>query len=339
MRTVNNDCSQNCGAVVIGRNEGLRLDACFRSLVGQVVSIVYIDSGSIDNSLEIARAQNAEIVELDLATPFTAARARNAGFKRLKELHDDLAYVQFVDGDSTIVGDWVSRAEVFLTEHADVAVVCGQLRERYPEHSIYNRLCDVEWDMPNGEIPTSGGIAMIRAEAFSEVEGFRADVIAGEEPELCARLRQRGWTIWHIENEMALHDADISSFDQWWRRNVRTGCAYALGASLHGKSPQRLWVRRQRSAIFWGLILPLAIMVGAVAKIYVIAAFLLYPLQMVRVAFGRRDLGHFAWTYAGFMSLTKFAEMLGIVRFYIGQATGAEHMIIEYKDLGQQGRK
>lgn len=323
--------SSNCGAVVIGRNEGPRLEACLRSLAGQVASIVYVDSGSTDNSLEIARSLDAEIVELDMAMPFTAARARNAGFERLTELQESLSYVQFVDGDCVIDPGWLDWGHAFLKENDDFAMVYGRLHERYPERSVYNRLCDVEWNIPLGEVTTCGGITMIHAGAFSSVGGFRQDLIAGEEPELCVRLCQEGWKIWHQDTEMALHDANITRFGQWWLRNMRTGYAYALGVSLHGGSPQRLWIRQLRSAIFWGLAFPLAVFSGIFVKKYAAAAFLLYPLQIIRVAINRRDLGRFAWSYAGFMFLSKFAEMTGIARFYFDRVTGRRSDIIEYK--------
>src|SRR3990170_3982962 len=93
------------GIVAIGRNEGERLRACLRSVVGDNRVVVYVDSGSTDGSVEMARSMGAEVVELDLATPFTAARARNEGFHRLEQLNPNVAFVQFVDGDCEVVAD------------------------------------------------------------------------------------------------------------------------------------------------------------------------------------------------------------------------------------------
>ena len=36
---------------------------------------------------------------------------------------------------------------------------------------------------------------LVRVEAFEAVGGFRPELIAGEEPELCMRLREKGWKI------------------------------------------------------------------------------------------------------------------------------------------------
>ena len=49
------------------------------------------------------RAQlGAEVVWLDMSTPFTAARARNAGVQRALQLHPTSASLQFVDGDCEV---------------------------------------------------------------------------------------------------------------------------------------------------------------------------------------------------------------------------------------------
>src|SRR5712692_681401 len=247
------------GVVAIGRNEGERLKKCLESVVGIAQRVVYVDSASIDGSAEMARLMGIEVVSLDVRIPFTAARARNEGFKRLRELAPDLAYVQFVDGDCELVDGWLERAANFLGDHEDVAAVGGRLREKYPARSIYNMLCDIEWDTPTGEAKTCGGIAMMRAGAFERVRGYRPDLIAGEEPELCVRLRTAGWRIWRLGEEMALHDAAMTRFGQWWKRMLRGGYAFAQGADLHGAPPERHCVRESRGVWFWGLGIPVGV--------------------------------------------------------------------------------
>ena len=180
------------GLVAIGRNEGQRLRQCLVSATDKVARVVYVDSGSTDGSLELARSLGADTVELDLSIPFTAARARNEGFARLLELAPDIEFVQFVDGDCEVVDGWIDRAYNELAAKPEVAAVCGRRRERYPEASIYNQLCDIEWDTPVGETKACGGDSMMRASAFQQVEGFNPALIAGEEPEMCVRLRQKG---------------------------------------------------------------------------------------------------------------------------------------------------
>ena len=95
------------GVVVIGRNEGERLQRCLRSLVGDVQKIVYVDSGSTDDSVDFAESLGVRVVELDMSKPFTMARGRNTGLAELSRLHPEVEYIQFVDGDCEVAGGWI----------------------------------------------------------------------------------------------------------------------------------------------------------------------------------------------------------------------------------------
>ena len=178
-----------------------------------------------------------DVVDLDMRSAFTAARARNAGLDRLLKIAPDIKYVQFLDGDCELVGSWPSAAIAFLETDAKVAAVFGRRRERYPDRSIYNWLCDLEWNTPIGESKAFGGDVMLRFSAFQAVGGYRDDLVAGEDPELGLRLRAAHWRLFRMDPEMTLHDAAITRFGQWWWRNMRSGYAFALGAELHGAPP------------------------------------------------------------------------------------------------------
>jgi GT2 family glycosyltransferase len=273
-----------------------------------------------------------DVIVLDGRIPFTAGRARNEGFRRLREVAPHLAYVQFVDGDCEVVADWLENATAFLATHADIAVVSGRLRERYPERSIYNLLCAIEWDIPVGEARACGGIALVRAEAFEQLAGYRAELIAGEEPELCFRLRAAGWRVWRLDQEMAVHDAAMTRFAQWWKRSLRGGYAYAQGAHLHGAAPERFCVRESRSIWFWGLGIPvgalgLSLWLGG----WALALLLIYPLQIVRLAVrGGRSVRQ-NWWHAAFVVIGKFPGMLGQAKFMLDRTFGNRSRVIEYK--------
>ncbi|NIF25231.1 glycosyltransferase [Pantoea sp. Tr-811] len=320
------------GVVVIGRNEGLRLERCLASLAGSAQQIVYVDSGSTDGSVHKAQGLGIEVVALDMAQPFTAARARNEGFARLLQLAPTLQYVQFVDGDCEVVAGWLARGQAFLDQHPDVAVVCGRRRERFPERSVYNLLCDLEWDTPVGQAKACGGDALMRVEAFQGVSGFRPGLIAGEEPELCVRLRARGWKIWRLGEEMTLHDAAMTRFSQWWRRSVRGGYAFAEGAYLHGDPPERHWRRESRRAWLWGLALPVAILLACtVFDGWGLLLLLVYPLQAVRLARRGDRSARENWLQGIFLVLSKFPEMVGQVKFALDRFTASKTALIEYK--------
>jgi GT2 family glycosyltransferase len=318
-------------AVVIGRNEGERLKLCLTSLADATV-VVYVDSGSTDGSAQWALEQKAEVVLLDMSMPFTAARARNAGFRRLQEIAPGVSFVQFVDGDCEVSAGWSDIAVSFLMSRTNVAVVTGRLRERYPSRSVYNWLCEREWELPVGAARACGGIAMIRATALRAAGGYREDLIAGEEPELCVRLRATGWTIWRLDTEMAIHDAAMMHFSQWWRRAARGGYAFAHGAYLHGAPPEWHWVWESSRAWLWAILLPLACLAsGILFGPWGWVTWIIYPLQLLRQV-ARNEGGLAERVALGFFQLlARFAEGWGQIRFLRDRLFGRQVTLIEYK--------
>jgi glycosyltransferase involved in cell wall biosynthesis len=319
------------GVVAIARNEGCRLKKCLESAAG-ARAIVYVDSGSTDGSVEWAKSRGIEVVELDLQKGFTAGRARNAGFARMREKAPHLEFLQFVDGDCELNGSWPEYAVAYLTKNPTVCAVYGRRRERHPERSIYNRICDKEWDLPIGEATLFGGDVMIRASALAKVGGYRDDFIAGEEPELSFRLRAAGWAIWRIDHEMTLHDAAILRFRQWWLRMVRSGYAFAQGRHLYRSSLSKMWVRESRRAWIWGLAIPLAATVGVfVVGPIALAILLIYPAQLLRRIPRQPGPWRDRIKFTSLEVLSRFAEVSGLIRFMANTTMGKSSKIIEYK--------
>lgn len=321
------------GLVIIGRNEGERLQRCLESVRAYANRAVYVDSGSTDGSVAASSSMGFAVVELDMRTPFTAARARNEGFGRLLERQPGLDFVFFVDGDCEVSPGWLDLAGAFLAAHPQVAAVCGRRRERFPDRSIYNLLCDMEWaSQTPGEVKACGGDVLMRVSALRAVGGYRPDLICGEEPELCVRLRQAGWRIWCLDAEMTLHDASMYRFGQWWTRMKRGGYAYALGVALHGAPPERHWVREYRSAWIWGLGIPVAILVLALlAGPWALVLVGVYPLQVARLALRGKRSARENWWRAAALVVCKFPEMLGELKYLIDRVAGRRVQLIEYK--------
>jgi GT2 family glycosyltransferase len=294
--------------------------------------IVYVDSGSTDGSVQWACEHGMDVVRLDISAPFTAARARNAGFRRLRQLAPNIVYVQFVDGDCELNPDWSERAVTYLDSHTDVGAVCGRRRERFPDRSIYNWLCDREWDGHAGEVRACGGDSMIRTNAFAAVGGYREEMISGEDPELCVRLRAANWRVWRLDAEMTLHDAGMTRFGQWWTRIVRSGYAFAHGAHLHGTSPERYWVWESRRAWIWGVWLPLACLIAGVTfGPWGWATWFIFPLQLLRqLSRNTGSLKHRA-TVALFQLLARFPEAIGQIKFLCDRILRRRSQLIEYK--------
>ncbi|MGF1551787.1 MAG: glycosyltransferase [Paracoccaceae bacterium] len=332
-------------AIAIGRNEGARLDACLASVRPRCAPVVYVDSGSTDGSAARARASGVHVVDLDMTVPFTAARARNAGLAALAAASGGAVppYVQFVDGDCAVREGWVETAAAFFDANPDHAVVCGRRRERAPESSIWNLLVDMEWDTRPGPAAACGGDALMRRAAVEAVGGYRDDLIAGEEPEMCLRLRRTGWKIHRLDAEMTWHEAGLDRFGQWWRRTARAGWAAAEGAMLHGGGPERYNLRRVLRLALWGVTWPVAVLaallathVGSTIGVWTLAGLIALWLVMARriTRFRRRVHGDeidAAVRYGVFTMIGKIAEAAGAARYLAQRVRGGPARLIEYR--------
>jgi glycosyltransferase involved in cell wall biosynthesis len=326
------------GIVIIGRNEGERLRRCLASLIGRASLLVYVDSGSTDGSVPLAAEMGADVVELEHSLPFTAARARNAGWAKALEIAPDLELVDFVDGDCEVAPDWLEKATRTLLADPSLAVVCGRRRERNPAASIYNRLCDIEWNTPVGLADACGGDALMRIQPLAEVGGYNSDLIAGEEPDLCFRLRQRGYRILRIDAEMTLHDANITRFGQWWRRTIRSGHAYAEGFTRHRNEPGSYCAKQVRSNLFWGVALP-ALAFGLVPlsagwSAVLLSAYLAMGIRVFRSSLRRGLTSADARLYALFCVIGKIPSAYGQLSYWARLVTGKRSTLIEYKRAG-----
>lgn len=328
------------GIVIIGRNEGARLIACLESAAAPNRPLVYVDSGSTDESVEAAAQRGARIVALDMTTPFTAARARNAGVAALRQDQARPDYVQFLDGDTVLAPGWLASARAFLEEKRKVAVACGRRREMRPDGSVFNLLCDREWDTPIGETAACGGDALMRLSAFEAVDGFRESLIAGEEPELCLRLREAGWTIHRLDAEMTGHDIDmargVKGLGQWLRRARRAGHAFAEVSHLHRASPFRIWARETQRAVFWTGLAGLSLICGLFFNPVFLLGLLAFPLQALRIALRDQPPGLTSFAYGALLMAQKPWEAAGAAQYWIGKIFKRSSNLIEYKKTEPQ---
>ena len=322
--------------VLIGRNEGERLVECLKSMTPSAGHIVYVDSGSTDGSVAAAHAAGVEVVPLDMTRPFTAARARNAGYAALAASGAAFDCVQFIDGDCRLVPGWIEAGRKALREDASLGIVTGWRSEIHRDRSIYNALCDFEWRRPAGEIRTCGGDMMVRREAFETVGGFDDTVIAAEDYDFCVRIRAAGWKIRRLPVEMTRHDAAMYRFGQWWQRAVRSGHGFAQVGALH---PDYFVTERRRVLIFGG-VLPAIALIGLLLGAYwlVLAVLALYALSYVRTVMGLRREGlppREALTHAVFLSLSKFPNLQGMLTYWRRRMNRRDMEIIEYKHQSQ----
>jgi len=334
--------TRQIGIVVIGRNEGERLKRCLQSLPVDL-PVVYVDSGSTDGSVEFARSVGVDAIDLDMSVPFTAARARNVGWRHLFKIRPTIEFVQFVDGDCELHVGWIACAAKALSSEPQAAAVFGRLRERFPDRSLYNRICDREWDIPVGKADHCGGNSMMRLSALKAVEGFRDDLIAGEEPDLCLRMGQQGFHVRRIDCEMGIHDAAMFAFRSWWNRTKRSGFAYAEHIIRHGKSSIKTWRRQLASILVWSLVIPLINIVilrviwpfdMMLIPIFLVVMFLIYGLQIVRIAIRKVFVGEalgFAVASAALLVLGKLPQFLGVLTCLSNHVFQRTHTVIEHR--------
>lgn len=322
------EAAPRLAAIVIGRNEGARLERCLRSLAPARIPIVYVDSGSTDGSQDFARSIGAMVCDLATDRPFTAARARAEGFAALLDAMPGIEYVMFVDGDCEVEAGWLDEAVSFLDSEPGYAAVCGRRRERHVEASPYNQLMDREWATPIGRADACGGDAVYRCRAYREAGGFDPAMIAGEEPELCNRLRVRGWKIMRLDAPMTIHDAAMHRFAQWWHRSVRSGIGYAQAWLATRRSPAGVLYSRQLTrAVLWAGVLPAG--AATMAIVWHPLWLALWPVataaQLVRLT--ARD----GWFTARLMVVGKYAELIGILRFAGRYLRGQTGGTVSYK--------
>jgi cellulose synthase/poly-beta-1,6-N-acetylglucosamine synthase-like glycosyltransferase len=238
--------------VIIGRNEGQRLQRCISSVQQAHWGLLqhdiwYVDSRSTDGSLDLALAQGTRALMLP-AGPMCAAKARNMGWQAAKG-----EFILFLDGDTELHPDFVNRALIELAD-SSLCAAWGHRRESDPEQSIYTKVLDLDWIYPPGITPYFGGDVLVRRVALAQVGGFDATLNAGEEPELCARLRARGWKIIHIDAPMTRHDLAVRSFTAYARRCYRSGIAYAEVTHRMQALGDSLWQHEARRDLMHGFL-------------------------------------------------------------------------------------
>ena len=321
--------------VVIGRNEGERLASCLRSLDFPEVEteLIYVDSASSDGSPEVAKSFAAEVILLQGGIQ-TAARARNAGWQKALA-----PYILFLDGDTVLKRGFAEAAVKVLESDSHIASVWGHRRETHPEHSLYNRLLDLDWIYAAGTTDYCGGDALMRRSALVEIAGFDASLIAGEEPELCRRLRGCGYRIEHIDVPMTGHDLNMSRFSQYWRRAVRAGYAYAEISTRYRDSDDPMWLqqsrRNVRSAGFWFAWSAIAFAGAALKSVWVIPVLAVLPLLIIRSAWKCRmkapGQAILLLLYGLHSHFQQVPILAGQLRYFFQRRSGQQGKQIEYK--------
>jgi GT2 family glycosyltransferase len=327
--------------VVIGRNEGARLSRCLESVrqahwQGLRWELLYVDSHSSDGSPDAARRLGARVLNLGDQAP-SAAAGRNVGWRAARG-----ALVLFLDGDTRLDPHFVARACTVLNAEPGLVAVWGHRRESDPAQSIYTRVLDLDWVFAPGRVDYFGGDALVRRRALADVGGFDDTLVAGEEPELCRRLRAAGWQIEHIDAPMTQHDLAITTARAWWKRAERAGLAYAQVAARYAQTPDPLWqAEARRNRRHAGVLLAGLGLFGAAARLLpaaaaapVLVALGLWARSARRCRWKCPDQPALSWAYAAHSHLQQLPILAGQWRWWRLQRARRAPELIEYKVAG-----
>ncbi|MDX6769402.1 MAG: glycosyltransferase family A protein [Elusimicrobiota bacterium] len=310
------------GLVVIGRNEGARLERALRSGLDAGLPVVYADSASTDGSAERAEALGAIVARLDPSRPFGAARGRHEGFARLLEAHPALEAVQFLDGDCELEPGWLETGLAALRADPRLGGVWGTRVEREPGSTIFHEQLELEWRIPAGPATWFCGDALIRAAAYRESGGFDPALVSGEESDLCVRLRAKGWSLLKLDAPMSRHEAGEFGFSQWWRRAQRTGTSYAVATAKHGGLRASYRARKIVRIAVWAGLVPALALGGAPftkgASLLLLVAYPALAWRARREGRGQGLSGRALTVYALFTVLNRFPQLLGVLAVWLG---------------------
>jgi GT2 family glycosyltransferase len=322
--------------VVIGRNEGERLTRCLSSVrralgAATPAEILYVDSDSTDDSRERAAAAGATVLGVRPQRP-CAAIGRNAGWRAARG-----EYVLFLDGDTILDPAFLPQALAAMADPA-IAVVWGHRREIAPRQSCYVRALDLDWVYAPGVVAFCGGDALCRREALETAGGFDERLIAGEEPELCQRIRAAGALILHIDAPMTLHDLGIRSFRPYWRRAFRAGHAYAEVSRLTRAGGRPLWANEARRNVVHGgavAAAPVALAAAAAAGPFALAAVVGAGVGVLARTYRRcawkSDSRFTRAVYALHSHLQQVPILCGQLAFHVDRLRGRRRALIEYR--------
>ncbi len=325
---------------MIGRNEGQRLVRCLESIrniqnLNGEVETIYVDSGSTDGSPEAAASLGVRTIALRSDRP-TAALGRETGWRNATA-----EFVLFLDGDTILHPEFPAIALDTIAADPMIAAVWGRLREIYPQNSPYNRVLDLDWIFPIGEVDLCGGNVLMRRRALEISGGYDTTLIAGEEPELCCRIRANGYRILNIDAPMAGHDLAMTRFSQYWKRSIRTGHAYAEVSRRYRDSKSQFWqaerIGNLKRGAFW-LLSPL-VALGASLFLHSIWPTALWG-SMVLILSGRSSWSA-RWKSRNVIALllygihSHFQQIpifIGQIQNSLAQKRGRRKGLIEYKE-------
>lgn len=214
--------------IVIGFNEERYLAEAIESALAQdyePIEIIYVDDGSTDQSLAVARRYEDRIRIVSQKNSGGCSSPRNHGVRLSTG-----QFLSFLDGDDIILPDKISSQMRLISENKNVGLVCGNYQNfsngvRSKPHfescdRIRYLLNDGVAVLPKGIAPnilvhenfTITGAALVSREAFLAMGGFNEYLLSCEDYELYYKISCE-WSL-VVEDRLVMlrrfHDNNLS---------------------------------------------------------------------------------------------------------------------------------
>lgn len=244
--------------IIIGRNEGWILDKCFKSVYKAIdlnklkaYEVIYIDSDSIDESIEIARSYLERGIKIyQLKNEFNAAIARNVGV--VKSVGEVLF---FIDGDMEIESKFIPL--VYNEEDGlKYDFVSGQVidynydfQHKFIDKKVYHQIIgDEKKDF------TTGGLFLLKRELWFKVGGMKNKLRRNQDLDLGLRLAKMNvFLLRRKELFAAHHTISYYNITRMWLLLFNGSEFFSvvlLRDNFRNKFEWKMFIRENYSSIF-----------------------------------------------------------------------------------------
>jgi glycosyltransferase involved in cell wall biosynthesis len=273
--------------IVIGKNEGWKLKLCFESILSTIKhcnaldsEIIYVDSKSTDNSIDIAKSYLG-IKVFQITGVCNAAIARNIG--AIEAIGDILV---FLDGDMEIEKEFL--AEVIVDKNLVYPFISGQLQNIFYNNNLEWKVIDtnlLHHNLINDKyFTTTGGYFIIEKTVWKSIGGMRTKYKTAEDLDLGLRLARRGLKLLRKKDLMVRHHTiDYKNNDRMWKMLLDGSYNYQNSVlyrdHVFNKYLYQLMFRRDYTAFIFILVIFLSFINPLLLFIYFFLLFIRVFLQ------------------------------------------------------------
>ncbi len=189
--------------------------------------VVLVDSASTDHTIEVASRYPITLLSLHSDQPLTPAAGRYVGYKyTLGDL------VLFLDGDMELCEGWLEKALEVVQGAPHAGAVTGRVLDVPSDTNHKSWPVEPPFSDSVTEIRHGGGAALYRRSVLEEVGTFNPYLNSDEEPELCLRIRCKGYRVLRLDYPIAYHYSSprraFSTLVSRRKRNLYLGYGQAI---------------------------------------------------------------------------------------------------------------